>query len=248
VLVVYSAVDCDPTTQLYNTTVSVPTLDGSCQSVANSSAYSSATCFSADSNSKKKSKSCFAGTETVQLSDGTLKQLADVAIGDSILGVDSFGSTSFSPVVIVPHGYNNVRTKFVVLTTETGEDLRLTPDHLIFAATCNSAAHIASYQLTQAKDVRIGDCLLQPHWNSLGVVSISVTVGRGAYTVITDNEYMIVNGFIASPYAVNHAVANLYYSLYRALCKLLPAAVMKHFWLREANEFLGLIAGKITSN
>ena len=53
------------------------------------------------------------------------------------------------------------------------------------------------------------------------VTSVERVWGEGVYTVVTNAEYVVVNGIIASPFGVNHVMGNLYYNVQigRASCR-----------------------------
>jgi hypothetical protein len=64
--------------------------------------------------------------------------------------------------------------------------------------------------------------------------------GEGVHTIVTNEEYVIVNGVIASAFGANHMMANLYYNIYRFLYSLSPVLLTSDL-LRSANEILGLM-------
>ena len=55
------------------------------------------------------------------------------------------------------------------------------------------------------------------------VSTIETVQGKGLYTVVTKEEYVVVNGIIASPFAANHMLANLYYNLHRFVYSSAPS-------------------------
>jgi hypothetical protein len=48
-------------------------------------------------------------------------------------------------------------------------------------------------------------------------------------------EYLVVNGIIASPFGVNHMMANLYYNIHRLVYASAPV-LLSYSWLNKANE------------
>jgi hypothetical protein len=126
--------------------------------------------------------------------------------------------TEYSPVVSVPHPYNDEEAEFTVLTTETTRDIQLTGKHLLVAGTCDGAM-----ELMYAEAVTPEHCI-QTVYGPERVTSVSTTMGRGVYTVVTQasDKLVVVNGVVASSFAVNHAVANAYYSMHRLLYQLWP--------------------------
>ena len=56
------------------------------------------------------------------------------------------------------------------------------------------------------------------------IVSTTETVqGKGLYTIVTKEEYVVVNGIIASPFAANHMLANMYYNVHRFVYATAPS-------------------------
>jgi hypothetical protein len=59
------------------------------------------------------------------------------------------------------------------------------------------------------------------------------------YTIVTTEEFVIVNGIIASSFGANHMMANLYY-IHRFMYALSPFLLTSSL-LHIANEKLGII-------
>ncbi len=55
--------------------------------------------------------------------------------------------------------------------------------------------------------------------------SLEAVQGEGLYTVVTENmiDLVVVNGVVASPFAVNHAVGNAFYAIHRLAYVIAPA-------------------------
>lgn len=148
-----------------------------------------------------------------------------VRVGDELLSVDeSSGAMSYSPVVAVPHAHNTLATDFVHLSTDSGRDLKLTSSHLLpFVSSCKtSTSTAAASTLGQASAVKVGDCLVTEDGVDR-VDSIDLVPGKGVYTVVVINAYIIVNGIVASPFAINHALGHWYYNLHRTVYRYFPA-------------------------
>ena len=71
------------------------------------------------------------------------------------------------------------------------------------------------------------------------ISTVETVQGEGVYTIVTKEEYIVVNGIIASPFGVNHMMANLYYNMHRFLYALSPVLLASDF-LHSANEVLGM--------
>jgi hypothetical protein len=177
------------------------------------------------SSSSGKKHSCFAGTETVQLTDGSHIMLSDVVVGDVVSTMTRDGVSRFSEVIAVPHQHNSELATFLNIKVSSGAEITLTAEHLLMVADkC-----IGSAELLAADKVRVGSCLI----TSTGpkpVVSVDLMQRKGLYTIVTDDEFLLVNGIMASPFAVNHAVANAYYNVLRAF------PVLR--WLLNTNALL----------
>ena len=90
--------------------------------------------------------------------------------------------------------------------------MTLTEDHLLPYGPCTSKA--SEYEVLLAADLKTGDCLRTVSGTDR-VLSIDRRSGFGVYTVVVDNEFLVVNGgILASPFNRNHNLARLFYSLY----------------------------------
>ena len=94
--------------------------------------------------------------------------------------------------------------------------------------------------LVAASAVQAGDCLRTVD-GAEKVVSVSVVEGQGVYSLVTKEEFVVVNGVVASPFAGNHAAAHAFYNIHRMLYSL-PPAVLASGWVKAANEVFGAMA------
>ena len=70
------------------------------------------------------------------------------------------------------------------------------------------------------------------------VTSIEIFKGKGIYSAVTlDNEFLVVDGVVASPFALAHGLVNAYYNLHRAVYKNFPS-LMKMPAVVSANSLL----------
>jgi hypothetical protein len=142
-----------------------------------------------------------------------------VRVGDRVLAADASRQTVFSEVVFVPHGANTDSALFTHITTTQGRDIKMTRSHVIPAGSCGSIFPLPD---VYASYVAVGDCIM----TVLGmekVSSVGTVQGQGLYTIVTGEEYVVVNGIIASPFAYNHMVANFYYNIHRFVCAFVPS-------------------------
>jgi hypothetical protein len=189
---------------------------------------------STQASSKKK---CFAGTEVVQLDGGLLKPLSEVVVGDSILSADREKRLTYSKVIAVPHRPNDDLFEFVRIQLESLKDLKVTSTHILpVYRDCNDQLNM---ELVPANVIERGMCLLTVHGPD-AVTSIASVVDRGLYSAVTEKEFIVVNGIVASPFADNHFIGNAYYSM----LKLFPN-IFSVRWLFEANEYIGSVVGEL---
>ena len=180
--------------------------------------------------------SCFAGSETVLLEKGETVSISSLKVGDRVLAADINGKATFSEVVAVPHGLNNDRRVFSQIRTVTGRDIKLTPNHMILAGACNAALPLA---LIKAEDVKVGSCVQSVDGRE-EVVSHELVQGFGIYTFITQENLVVVNGIVASPFADNHAVATAFYNIHRAIYVVAPS-LLQSDWVKKATLAFGSI-------
>ena len=137
--------------------------------------------------------------------------MADLEVGDSILSADAAGKLSYSEVAVLPHGANSKTASFVKVTTESGKAVKATPTHLLVS--CDGS-------LVEAKSA---SCLRTVNGDE-AVTSIETFKANGIYTAVTqNNEFIVVDGVVASPFAVAHGLVNAYYNLHRAVYKNFPS-------------------------
>ncbi len=168
------------------------------------------------------SDSCFSGYETITMESGETKLISEVVVGDRVLAFSTkTNSAVFSEVVSVPHAANNVDTTFAEIAT-ANSNIKMTPAHLLPAGTCGALS------LMQAGEVKVGDCIYTVSGEQV-VTGVSKVQEKGIYTIVTNEEYVIVSGVIASPFAVNHFAANKFYNIHRALYNFAPYAMKSTF-------------------
>ena len=146
------------------------------------------------------------------------KPIEDVVVGDRILTADSLGVLSFASVIAVPHDKNDIVANFVKITVDGVRDIKITTEHLLpFSSSCLAS----DFEITMASKVLIGGCLQTV--DGLAVISsIESVQSRGIYSVVTENDYIVVNGIVASPFAVNHASASIFYNAIEMINNMFP--------------------------
>ena len=186
---------------------------------------------SSTSKDKSDSKACFAGTETVLLESGESRPISLIAVGDRVLAADASRRLLFTEVIFVPHRANKKNAIFTHITTALGKDLKLTGSHILPAGDCDPSL---PFPHVYASEVTVGNCILTVSGIEK-VVSVEVTPGLGLYTVITKEQYVVVNGIIASPFAFNHFLGNSYYNIHRLVHTFYPG-ILRSPLLHTINE------------
>ena len=188
-------------------------------------------CDTTSSSSPSSSSSdnvCFSGDDSVTLESGAAKLFSEVAIGDKVQTADATGALSFSNVVALPHAVNKKLASFVDVVTASGKSLKATKMHLL--QQCDGS-------LAYAGSLSKGDCLRTVDGDE-AVTALSMTKAEGIYTAVTTNEFLVVNGIVASPFAVTHGLVNSFYNLHRTVAKFMPTALASPLAL-AVNAFLG---------
>jgi len=196
--------------------------DATCTTCTIDQAYSTSTCtvegdygYKAVCGADASDDTCFSGDDAVTLASGESKRLADVQVGDEVLTADATDAFSFAAVVALPHARNNKVASFVNVATASGKSVKATKLHLL--RQCDGS-------LAYAGSLAVGDCLRTVDGNE-AVTAVSMTKAEGVFTAVTTNEFLVVNGIVASPFAVSHDLASAYYTLHRAVAKVFPAAL-----------------------
>ena len=159
--------------------------------------------------------------DTVLLESGERSALQDVTFGDRILSVAWDGSLKFSDVIAIPHTRNDILATFLRISLMNGLQLSPTPDHILIGGDCDSELSTIS-----AAKVAEGMCLRTILGDSV-VTDIKAVRGRGVYSAVTFEEFVVVNGVVASPFAFNHFAGNLWYTIPRLVAKTLPESVWR---------------------
>jgi hypothetical protein len=92
----------------------------------------------------------------------------------------------------------------------------------------------------QAQQVKIGHCI-QTVFGLQKVSTIEKSTEKGIYTIVTTEEYIVVNNVVASPFAVNHYAVNMFYNVFhRNLYKYAPSVMKTNLF-----GFINVIASQI---
>jgi len=172
---------------------------------------------------------CFSKDSLLKLENGNTIKIEDAKIGDKILSY-SLKENKFknSPIVAIPHEKNNKTAKFIKFTTNSGKSIKMTDKHLIPVLKQNSN----SFNVIFAEKIEVNDIIKSVDGNEQ-ITSIEIIEDEGVYTVVTLEEYIVVDNIIASPYAVFelfHLLGNIYYSLHKNLYRLNPTIINSSYF------------------
>lgn len=183
---------------------------------------------------------CFPGRGEVVTPQGSVP-LEVVRAGDLVQVMREDGSLAFSPVLMFLHRDPRVSRSFLRLTTASGTTLTLTSSHLIFllegglapSATPTVEDALQHGGVVLAGRLESGDFLLVAGEGGVRLeklVSVSHHVGAGVFAPLTAEGTVVVDGVVASCYAVidSQAIAHwaflpvrLYINLREAMLTLL---------------------------
>lgn len=124
--------------------------------------------------------------------------------GDSVLALSESGGMIFSRVLLFLHLDAEHRSTFLILSTENGNRLTITPNHLIFMAP-NLKLYYHEYYASFASQVTRGAYVLiygrDGRVHPSKIVSVSQEERIGVYAPLTEHGNLFVNGVLASSYA-----------------------------------------------
>ena len=97
----------------------------------------------------------------------------------------------------------------------------MTNNHILPAGQCEGVMSVR-----RADAVSVGHCVMTVDGTEK-VMDMVTMQGKGVYTVVTNKEYIVVNGIIATPFGgINPTLANIYYNLHRLMYAFIPHTLM----------------------
>uniref|UniRef100_UPI0037E7864E indian hedgehog B protein-like n=1 Tax=Semicossyphus pulcher TaxID=241346 RepID=UPI0037E7864E len=175
-----------------------------------------------------KSGGCFPGESSVRLEGGGQKSISDLRPGERILASAGGGELVYSEVLAFLDRDPVTWKLFYSLQTKAGARLLLTAAHLVYVTEGNCSEGMTPAQgalrTVYASDARPGQCVLvsqgkvgQGHLSR--ITRVSMRVSRGAFAPLTQQGTLVVDGVVASCYAVldQHSLAHWAFSPLRLI-------------------------------
>lgn len=160
--------------------------------------------FFADHSVAVEKGGCFSASGLVTVAEGVQKPMSHLHPGDSVLALSESGGIIFSRVLLFLHLDTEHRSTFLILSTENGHRLTITPNHLIFMAP-NLKLDYNEYYASFASQVTRGAYVLicgqDGHVHPSKIVSVSQEERIGVYAPLTEHGNLFVDGVLASSYA-----------------------------------------------
>jgi len=166
---------------------------------------------------------CFSGDSILYLENGETKQIQDAKLGDKILSYNrKKNEYKYSPIIAIPHEKNNQVAEFV----QINNSIKITKTHLLPVLKKSAK----TFELITADKIEVGDIIISKDGNEI-VKSLTNIESEGVYTVVTQEEYIVVDNIVASPFFENfHMAGNIYYSFFRALCSANPDIIKSNMY------------------
>lgn len=153
-------------------------------------------------------------------------KIADIKLGEHVLSQDLDGTLTFTEVLAFLDKGDDMAT-FTQVTTRSGNQIMLTPDHLIHVH--GQSPKFASDLVVGDKLMVISDFTMKPDL----IVTIDLVQEKGFISPLTETGTILVNGILASCYAVagSHDEAHIAMAPLRLYSKA-----------KKLGQYLGLLA------
>ncbi|KAM9308032.1 sonic hedgehog protein [Gastrophryne carolinensis] len=190
----------------------------------------------AENSVAAKSGGCFPASATISLEGGGTKAMRDLQPGDRVLAMDEDGRLVYSDFLTFLDKQERVRKVFYVIeTSDPKRSLRLTAAHLLFVSQKPANGSSKSLKSVFASDIQPGDQVFLADLEMMDLKMVTVEKVHleedvGAFAPVTSHGTVVVNGVLASCYAVieEHSWAHLAFAPLRFAFKL-----FSYFPLRE---------------
>ena len=199
--------------------------------------------------------SCFPGSATVVVDNGKTKTMEELKIGDSVLTQSATGDLIYSKVIMFMDSKPSaVVDNYVEIETDNPKrKMQLTRKHLIIIKSENKM----NFETTFAEKVKPGDYVKVLSANGTVMVAtkvkkVSLQRNYGAFAPLTAEGTILVNGIMASCYALteDQNIAHLSFLPWRVVYGLAnqyshnDIQIGEHWYvsiLRTINRLFGLL-------
>ncbi|XP_069792034.1 indian hedgehog protein-like [Narcine bancroftii] len=184
-----------------------------------------------DHSMAAKTGGCFPGNTSVLMEDGRRKRVSDLQPGDRVQTVNKGGQMTFSTfMTFLDWQPDAVKIFHVLETQDPPRQLLLTAAHLVFVAD-NFTSELGHFRPTFASEVRVGQYVYAADdtgQRPAQVTAVSQRTDIGAYAPLTQHGTLVVNGMLASCFAVieGHNLAQLAFAPLRLCYRL--ASIFGH--------------------
>ncbi|KAL1132703.1 hypothetical protein AAG570_010655 [Ranatra chinensis] len=158
-----------------------------------------------------RSGGCFTGNSTVLVEGGVRRRLSELQVGDRVLSLDkATGRMVYSEVILFLDRDESRWRQFLSVETSSGETVRVTPSHLVLRKTLSGVL-----ESVFAGKLAPGDVLMVGSGKNLietSVERVSVVADQGVFAPLTQTGTIIVDGVLASCYAVVESQSLAHYA------------------------------------
>lgn len=172
-------------------------------------------CFQTKSESNC-DNSCFSNNMKIELDSGKKINISDAKIGDKILSYDPINKKLvYSDIIFIPHKKSFEKDFLIKIITKNNLELVMTKCHYMPIKNKNNIV------IKKANNLEINDKIITINGEDM-ISNIKIIEDIGKFTVITNEEFIVVNDIITSPFGSNisHNISNKLYNLLRFIYKI----------------------------
>ncbi|XP_045595189.2 indian hedgehog protein isoform X1 [Procambarus clarkii] len=164
---------------------------------------------------------CFPAHARVTTPTGSTTTMERLKTGDQVLAVDESGNIVSTAILGFMDRRSQENALYVTLHTSIGQNLTLSPNHVLFKSVSNSSQPISVF----GSDINIGDVIFSANQTGLHrteIVAIDHEISQGAYVPLTMEGTLVVEGTLVSCYAsYKHSLAHSFLAPARTFPMLL---------------------------
>ena len=187
---------------------------------------------------------CFPAASTVVTEGKGLVRMDELEVGDRVLTPAEDGTVHFEDIFFFSHRDRHTRNIFLLVATESGEQITISPLHLIHVKTVDPPN---TFTLIPARKLCPGDTVFisqkqtyTPSLSTAKVSSISTVVREGLYCPHTSSGSVFVDNVLSSCYTTV-VPARLAHALLRPVYWLYQWLPTRYFnWLVRYDEVTGI--------